>query len=210
MPRVLYHRVTCGQAEDRNLWPRSASVKILLTDPPYGINQAWKKTYHGGNGVSTTRDGVIPQWDKQAVSYELLKALVDWADLAIVWGGNFYPMPPAPCWLVWDKLQSNRGSDAELAWTNTQIKGVKVFRMSRIDAYFNKRDFPKVHPAEKPVRLMFWCLSLLRVARDAIVFDPFCGCGASLIAAQRLGYEYSGIDQDKNWVIESQRRLENA
>jgi DNA modification methylase len=95
-----------------------------------------------------------------------------------------------------------------MAWTNAPIKGVKVFRMSRIDAYFNKRMFPKKHVAEKPVQLMRWCLDQLKVKpAETLVFDPFVGCGASMVAAQDMGYQAVGVDINPNWIDETKSRL---
>lgn len=196
-----------ADSHDLSLWPKTDKTTILLTDPPYGIKTSWKKAWHGNNGKSTLRDGTIPEWDHCTVDQGLIDALVKWADIAIIWGGNFYRLGPTPVWFVWDKLQSNRGSDAELAWTNAPIKGVKVFRMSRIDAYFNKRRFPKKHLAEKPVQLMAWCLEQLQTT-DALVFDPFVGCGASIIAASEQGFDSVGIDINNENILECHRRVE--
>jgi DNA modification methylase len=204
--RIILIKLLHGDAHDWEQWPVTSKLKVLLTDPPYVLNQAWRKKWHGNNGKSTLRDGIIPAWETQ-IDHQLIADLVAWADVAIIWGGNFYTLPPSPVWFVWDKLQSNRGSDAELAWTNAQIKGVKVFRMSRIDAYFNKRVFPKKHLAEKPIQLMDWCLQQLGLSSNALIFDPFMGSGSSMIAAQKLGMDGVGMDNDEQWIVETQHRL---
>ena len=197
-----------GDSHDQTLWPtgRHGQTKVLLTDPPYGVDTAWRRGWHGTNGTSTLRDGVIPDWDRTTIDATLIDALVDWADIAVIFGGNFYSLAPAPCWFIWDKMQSNRGSDAEMAWTNAKVKGVKVFRMSRIDAYFNKRRFVKVHIAEKPVQLFEWCLSVLKV-ENALVFDPFMGTGNSGVAALESGHDYVGIDINLRYVAEAESRM---
>jgi site-specific DNA-methyltransferase (adenine-specific) len=197
-----------GNASSVSLWPKTRKTKILLTDPPYGINMSWKKQWHGNNGKSTLRNGAVPTWDKNLIDLNLLNNLIAWSDIAIIWGGNNYCLPQMPFWMIWDKLQSNRGSDAEMAWTNAPLKGHKVFRMSRIDAYFNKRIFPKKHICEKPIQLMVWCLEQLKL-KDAFVFDPFVGSGSSMVAAFQKGFDGLGIDIDKTWVAETKERIKH-
>lgn len=204
----MSYTIQCADSHDKALWPspKDGQVKILLTDPPYALGSAWKKGWHGNNGNSTLRTGVVPDWDKQLIDKQLIEDLVAWADIAIIFGGNFYELPPSPCWFIWDKLQSNRGSDAEMAWTNAPVKGVKVFRMSRIDAYFNKRRFVKTHVAEKPVQLFRWCLDNLSV-ENALVLDPFMGSGNSAVASVEAEHDYVGIDINPVNTDEATRRL---
>jgi hypothetical protein len=194
--------IVCGDFASFR-WP-TGKRKILLTDPPYGLGAAWKRSWHGNNGKSTLRSGAVPEWDYATAD---LSGLLKWADIAVICGGNFYPLPPSPCWFVWDKLQSNRGSDAELIWTNAPIKGVKVFRMSRIDAYFNKARWPKKHIAEKPVQLWEWIISMIVQPGD-VVFDPFMGTGSSVVAALEAGADCSGCEINPAHFSEAQRRIE--
>lgn len=150
---------------------------LLLTDPPYGLDQSWLRKWHGSNGV-TKLWGVTPEWDKLPVEIGVMQDLVGKAKNAIVWGGNFYPFPPSRCWFIWDKLQTDYGSDCEMAWTNLDL-APKVFRVSRIDAYRNKAKFKKVHPNEKPVQLSSWAL---KYTKPKTMLDGFMGTGNSLVA----------------------------
>src|ERR1019366_2410084 len=127
-------------------------VDSVLTDPPYAIGNAWKRSFHGKNGKSPLW-GEEPSWDKLDKSVMRLPEI---SPIVVIWGGNFYPLPCSRCWFVWDKLQVNRGADCELAWVQANIPP-KVFRMSRIDAYVNKAECKKVHPTQKPLPLIRWC-----------------------------------------------------
>jgi len=49
------------------------------------------------------------------------------------------------------------------------------------------------YPTQKPVALLERIISASSNAGD-IVLDPFCGCGTALIAAQKLGRRWVGID----------------
>jgi site-specific DNA-methyltransferase (adenine-specific) len=177
----------------------------FITDPPYGINKKWKRKWHGNNGASRLWDGKIPIWDESTPVESVLK----WKDTAsesIIWGGNFYPLESSRCWFIWDKLQPNRGAECELAWTNLECPP-RVFRMSRIDAYFNKTIFKKEHPNEKPIQLMEWCLE--KINKKLIVFDPFAGCGSTLIAAKRMGRKSIGVEKDRSYCEVIKKRLES-
>ena len=120
-----------------------------------------------------------------------------------MWGGNFYNLPPTDTWLIWDKLQDNRGSDAEMAWSKLKKRGCRVFRMSRIDAYFNKRIFPKEHPTEKPIQLMEFCVN----KTTGVVIDPFMGVGSTGLACVNLNRSFIGIEKDENYYDIACRRI---
>lgn len=163
-----------------------------ITDPPYEIGKAWKRGFHGANGKSPLW-GKDQTWDKlHPLTLELPKKY----DMCVIWGGNFYPLPPSRCWFVWDKLQSNRGADCELAWVQADL-APKVFRMSRIDAYVNKANgLKKTHPAQKPLPLMEWCIDNLKLPLGSTIFDPFMGSGTTGVAAINKGMRFVGIERD--------------
>src|ERR1039457_3262181 len=37
-------------------------------------------------------------------------------------------------------------------------------------------------------------IRVLEPPRDSLVFDPFCGCGTTLVEAQQAGYASAGVD----------------
>lgn len=172
----------------------------VITDPPYGVNIG-KRKWHGNNGK--TRISGFNEWDSLAPNFihEIIKDKI-----AIVWGGNFFGFAPSKCWFVWDKLQSNYGADCELAWTNLD-KPTKVFRMSRIDAYVNKKVFKKEHPAEKPFQLMEWCLGFLPKVK--MILDPYMGCGSTIIAARKNNIQCIGIEKEEQYVKVAIDRIKN-
>jgi DNA modification methylase len=196
--------VTIYHGDCWDVLPNLPHVDLVLTDPPYGIpGAAWRRTYHGRRGKSPLW-GTVPSWDKVP---ERVKDIVEIADKVVLWGGNNFNLPPAPHWFVWDKLQSNRGADCELAWT----KGVaahKVFRMSRIDAYVNKAGgLRKEHPTQKPLPLMEWCIEQMRLHNGSTVFDPFMGAGTSIMAAKRKGHKAIGVEIDERYCEIAARRM---
>ena len=193
--------ITIYNADFNSVLPLLQSTDAIITDPPYGLRKEMKRKWHGNNG--NTKLHSDNEWD---IKIENIDLLLSKAEQIIIWGGNFYDLPPTDSWIVWDKLQDNRGSDAELAWAKLNKRGCRVFRMSRIDAYYNKRIFTKEHPHEKPIQLMEFCVA----KTSGVIVDPFMGSGATLIAAKRLGRQAIGIEINKHWCELAVKRLERT
>lgn len=80
----------------------------------------------------------------------------------IVWGGNYFSdiLPPGDKWLVWDKNQRIDQSDCELAWSSLS-GALRVFNLGRHALNLDGA----VHPTQKPVALMEWCLGFIMCRR---------------------------------------------
>lgn len=182
----IYH------ADCREVIPTLGKVDLVLTDPPYGLGDSWKRTYHGPSGT-TKLWGDVPDWDEKAEPW-VAELLLKLETNLVFWGANNYLMPPSACWFIWDKLQESKRAEFEMAWTTLKC-GHKAFRMSSIDANWNCRETSKQHPNEKPLGLMQWCLKWFPKARSVI--DPFMGSGTTLVAAKMLGRRAIGIELDE-------------
>ena len=177
-------------------------VSAIITDPPYGLGNTWNFNKNSKQGKSRLWNN-LPNWDIPIDILEL-KRLLGLGEVAVCWGGNLYELPPAKCWLIWDKIQSFSGSDFEMAWTNLSIPP-RAFRMSRIDAYYNKIIFKKEHPAEKPIQLLEWCIQ--KAGNPETILDPFCGSGSTLVAGKRLGRHFLGFEIDPHYHTITEKRL---
>lgn len=112
----------------------------------------------------------------------------------IIWGGNYFSLPPTRCFLVWRKLSiSEKFSMAmcEYAWTSFE-GNAKLFEMTpqRGD------NSGKFHPTEKPIALYNWVLGLFAKEGDKI-FDPMMGSQSSRCAAYLSGYDFYGCEIDE-------------
>lgn len=196
--------ITIYHGDCREVLPELAPAELVLTDPPYGIGALWSydKQITGRNGTSRLWGQGEP-WDDATPEPETIALAVNAGHRAIVWGGNYFNLPPSRCWLVWDKLQQFSGSSAELAWTNLELN-VATFRLSRIDAWVNHAESPKAHPTEKPIGLMRWCLEL---GGGESVVDPFMGSGTTLRAAKDLGRTAIGIEKEERYCEIAVARL---
>jgi hypothetical protein len=165
----------------------------LVTDPPYGIGIA-------ANPVRQKHEKL--DWDDAPPSPELIAQCIAMADKAIIWGGNYFALPPCQRVLVWDKLQPADFSLAmlEMAWTN--IGGpAKMFRQS-------VTSYTKEHPTQKPENLMKWCLGFLPDAQT--VLDPFMGSGTTGVAAVKLGRKFIGIEIEPKYFDIACKRIQAA
>lgn len=168
----------------------------ILTDPPYGI---------GMDGGKVGRSEYEKKgWDASAPD---ISWIIQSGHPAIVWGGNYFEVPPSDKWLVWDKKNDpTTFADCELAWTNVQ-GAVRVFRWLWSGPYQQKRE-QRWHPTQKPVALMEWCLGFLPNA--ATILDPFAGSGSTGVACVNMGRRFVGIERDPDYFDIMCRRIDEA
>lgn len=149
----------------------------------------WAERYKIGGGGKAE----APQWDV-APPQEFFDELFRISRNQIIWGGNYFSLPPTRCFLVWRKTSiSERFSMAmaEYAWTSF-TGNAKVF-----DSPPQRRENSgKFHPTEKPLELYGWIYRNY-VKDGETVFDPMMGSQASRISAYKMGIDYVGCEIDK-------------
>ena len=180
--------------------PLLGTVDAVVTDPPYGIGEdggRFRDRKGGGHRVLAKKG-----WDAARPSDDIFHAILAAACPAIIWGGNYFAdlLPASKGWLYWDKLMGGDFADGELAWTNLD-RALRKFTMC------NKMG-GKVHPTQKPVALMQWCLGFLPNART--ILDPFMGSGTTLVACAKLGRKGIGIEMDPDYFEIACKRVEEA
>lgn len=179
---------------------------LVLTDPPYGVGENAQRIASRTNAANTTNYGDF-DWDKEPADEAEIALTISSGRSAIIWGGNYFNLPPSRAWLVWDKQNSGDFADAELAWTNLQMS-VRLFRFlwNGMIRAGEARGVPRVHPTQKPVELMSWCLAFVPDART--VLDPFMGSGTTLRAAKDNGRRAIGIDVEERYCEAAAKRME--
>lgn len=175
-----YVTLYCGDCAE--ILPHLTPVDLVLTDPPYGINIA-------ANPVRQKFDKLA--WDAKPVNDNLLQEIIAKAKTSIVWGGNYFNLPPQQCFYVWDKQQPEEFSLAmvEQAWTNNG--GPAKLFSKKVTTY------KKSHPTQKPVELMSWCIN--KVKNVETILDPFAGSGTTLVAAKNMGKKSIGIEREEKY-----------
>lgn len=184
----------------REVLPTLGKVDAVVTDPPYGIARVWKGGFSSrhGWGNAEAQAGLRNAWDDEGPDADTLARLSS-ARTSIIWGGNYFDLPPSRGWLVWNKPE--RGftlAEAELAWTNIDTV-VRVF-----DG--NRSDVGREHPTQKPLALMQWCIGKTK----GVVLDPFMGSGTTGVACIKLGRKFIGIEIEERYFDIACRRIEEA
>ena len=184
--------------------PTLGKVDAVITDPPYGIG-ANKMTL--GNGKRRIERGE-GDWDVAPPSADLMAAIMAIAPKQIHWGGNYFGLPASRCWLVWDKCTgANSFADCELAWTNLESV-VKKCVVPWVGANAKDESGERVHPTQKPLPLMRWCIE--QAGDVQTILDPFMGSGTTGVAAIQMMRKFTGIEREPKYFDIACRRIEQA
>lgn len=145
------------------------------------------------------------KWDYKKPSPRYFKELFRVSKNQIIWGGNYFKLPPTRCIVVWDKKQPwGNFSQVELAWTSFDYPA-KIVRIMTTEGKANKI---RIHPTQKPVDLYAYLLKTFAKEGDKI-FDSHLGSGSSRIAAYKLGFDFVGCEIDKEYFASANERFEN-
>jgi DNA modification methylase len=208
LPKPYYQDdyVTLYHADCREVLPLLEPVDLVLTDPPYGIGEA-AVANKSRSKLAVAKDYGVFNWDNKPIEQNLINQLI--TQPAIIFGGNYYAMPPSACWLVWDKRNGgNDFADAELAWTN--LPGA----VRRIDYLWHgmikQRPEQRWHPTQKPLDVMKWCITQADTKlknKVATILDPFTGSGTTLRAAKDMSRKAIGIEREEQYCEVAANRL---
>lgn len=204
-PYYDHKGITIYHGDCRDVLPTLDKVDLVLTDPPYGIGEAAGKNRTRGQLCESTDYG-FAEWDDEPVDDSLMGDVVRFGKFAAVFGGNYYTMDPASCWLVWDKINyGNDFADVELAWTNYGT-AARLIR-HQWNGMLRVGKEPRYHPTQKPRDVMRWAIEKCPVSAQTIL-DPFMGSGTTLRAAKDLGRRAIGIEIEEKYAEIAARRLE--
>jgi len=177
----------------------------IITDPPYGINLKTDYRKRGRDKLAACQDYIPIHGDDKPFNPSWL---LKFGKPSLLWGANYYAnlLPQCSGWLVWDKLRPHKMDQAvaELAWTNF-VKGVRVFRYLWNGMIRDGKE-KLVHPTQKPIALMKWCLSL-RWSPGGTIADPYMGSGPTLRAAKDFGRKAIGIEIEEKYCEIAAKRL---
>lgn len=188
------------------LLPTLGKFDAVVTDPPYGINY----NPSGGNGAA--KRGKFARIVGDSAPFDPSPWLA--FPNVILWGANHYAdrLPARPSWLVWYKKDGVDGcefADCEIAWSS----------LGHVARVFNhqwhgmlrdsERGEQRVHPTQKPVEVMRWCIEQLPKG-TAHILDPFMGSGTTGVACVKLGRKFTGIEIDPHYFEVACERIRKA
>jgi len=171
----------------------------VVTDPPYGINA------DKGVGKYGRIRNYVERWDSEAADPTFIAAM---GIPAVIWGGNYFTLPPSRNYFVWDKGEGFKGRDfaeCELAWCSFDANA----RIFKYDPLANGDYRDKKHPTQKPLALMKWVITRLPGAILSVV-DPYMGSGTTLVAAKDLGLIATGIEIEERYCEIAANRLRQS
>jgi len=165
------------------------AFELSCVDPPYGIG-AGEMNMGGANSSRIDSS----KWDNEAPTQEYFTELFRVSKNQIIWGMNYFSLPPTYGVIVWDKGEFMYGrsfSEAEIAWSSFLIN-TKIFK-------FDQRLEPKkTHKCQKPVALYKWLLSRYAKPGDRIL-DTHGGSGSICIACHDLGFDLTWMELDEDY-----------
>lgn len=207
----------------RILMPMLSKIDAVIGDPPYGAKERVKRA-SAKRGFN--RDGHPKGRNRPAKDHPGIAGDDEPFDPSIwlgfprviLWGGNHFAksLPAGKTrWLIWDKRcgkGNDDNADCELAWTN--LKGVdrvhrQLWRGFCREGVDNAR-LGVLHPMQKPVELMTFCLHQAGIKPGMTVLDPYMGSGPVGIACVELGASYIGCEIVPEYFEIAVRRISGA
>lgn len=177
---------------------------LAIVDPPYGIGNALTS---GGEGAGWSK--MIASnahiWDI-APNSDYFNELFRVSKNQIIWGGNYFALPPCRMPICWDKLRPNQknASEWEYAWTSFNGRA-RLFEFCANGGFILKE--PRMHPTQKPIQLYQWLVRTFTKQGDKIL-DTHVGSASSLVVYEEMGFEYVGYELDADYYRDSCKRLE--
>lgn len=205
---------------------------LAIVDPPYGINapnmqmgshptRSKHDGFGSGPGVSTAvklkgrlnsgsgklKNRLLNQskigWDNEKPNQEYFDELFRISKNQIIWGGNYFDLPPTRCIVCWDKLQPwDNFSQWEMAWTSFD-KPAPMIKLSNTGGANAEK---KIHPTQKPVRIYKHLLKLF-ASPGLKVIDTHLGSGSNRIACYDAGIDFWAFEIDPLYFSDGNKRF---
>ena len=165
---------------------------LAIVDPPYGIGISSNPVRQKHNKK---------KWDNNIPQKEYFNELFRVSKNQIIWGGNYFDLPPTQGFFIWDKKQPHDFSLAmcEYAWSSLQ-KPAKMWSLSVL------KEKRKIHPTQKPVELYEWLL-LNNAKEGDKILDTHLGSGSIAIACHNMKYDLTACELDKEYYDKAMKRL---
>lgn len=200
-------KIVCADCMDVLRQMPDGAVDLVLTDPPYGsakreAEAGERRGRFGSKGSRFERYGreVANAWDV-APGAEVFREMFRVSKEQIIWGGNYFELPPTRCFNVWRKLtisESFSMAMCEYAWTS--------FKTNAKFWEFAPQDAERFHPTQKPLGLI--CRQLEEYTKPGdLVLDCFSGSGTVACACYLTGRRFIACEVNAGYHARSVERL---
>lgn len=184
------------------------AFELAVVDPPYGNGggefSSRNGTRFGGRFDRYDKDKKLRKksnWD-YAPGEDYFKELFRVSKNQIIWGGNYFSLPPCRCFIIWKKTNIPENFSmamCEYAWCSFN-DNAKIIELS------SQGITNRFHPTQKPVALYEWIYSRYAKEGDKIL-DTHMGSGSSRIAAYNMGFDYVGCEINKDYFEKEEERF---
>ena len=212
------HRLLCGSATEAGDVARLLGAlrpHLMVTDPPYGV--AYDPAWRNAAGLAATkRTGRVMNDDR--ADWREAWALFP-GEVAYVWHGALHAAAVAASLeasgfavrsqIIWakERLVLSRGDyhwQHEPCWYAVRRKGRGHWAGDRKQTTLwaipnREQDAATVHGTQKPVEAMRRPM-LNNSSPGQAVYEPFCGSGTSIIAAETCGRSCLALELDPAYV----------
>lgn len=173
---------------------------LAIVDPPYGIGISKNPVRQ----MHKKKD-----WDNEIPSKQYFDELFRVSKNQIIWGGNYFDLPPSQGFYIWDKKQPENFSLAmyEYAWSSIQ-KPAKIWSLSVM------KEQNKIHPTQKPIELYEW-LIMRNAEKGYKILDTHLGSGSIAIAIdiinkrEKLNLQFIGCELDTDYYNKAIERIKS-
>jgi len=173
---------------------------LAIVDPPYGLGNRTFGTNESKKTRNTQTRFESHNWDDSIPPIEYFEELRRVSKNQIIWGGNYFNLPPTRCVLVWDKMNYlTTMSRIEIAWTSYD----KPAKLTKI----NSNQTNRFHPTQKPAALYRWLLDNYAQEGDRIL-DTHLGSGSIAIACYDAGFALDAWEIDPDYHARALARFE--
>jgi site-specific DNA-methyltransferase (adenine-specific)/modification methylase len=205
-------RATLYLGDCRDILPTLGKVDAVVTDPPYGIGESSKKAATRGRASELCPRAIVKTyhddaWDHEPCPPEVIQWARENSRWQVIFGGNYFDLPPTSCWLIWDKENSGDFADAEIAWTNIP-RAIRLIR-HMWNGMLRKDREERFHLTQKPLAVMKWAIGHVPSPAETIL-DLFMGSGTTGVAAVQMGRSFIGIERETKYFDIACRRIEDA
>ena len=174
---------------------------LAIVDPPYGLSGKTNTPHKEGQSMKNSLNRFKKtEWDSEVPPKSYFKELFRVCKNQIIWGGNYFDLPPNRGFVIWDKMvYIPTMSQIEQAWVSED----RLPKLVKI----NNTDKDRIHPTQKPIQLYEWLLMNYAKEGDKIL-DTHLGSGSIALACHNLGYDLTACELDKEYYEAGLKRLE--
>jgi len=173
---------------------------LAICDPPYGIDASL-----GGNGSRVKKYDRTNKknWDSKPPTNKYFEELFRVSKNQIIFGMNYFSLPPTKGFLVWDKAQPEGVTFAQAELIYTSFTGTSKI----IKGHSSRGQSDRIHPTQKPVSI--YKKLLLDYAKEGDkILDTHGGSMSIALACHNLKYDLDLWELDADYHAAGVKRFE--